>query len=355
MKTLLTSKAITNGGDFLLTDRGTAIAKKFLGEQNVFYINAMAYDVNEFSLEEFDNLIVIGGPLYTERLLVEESFPLIYEIMKKKKRLFFWGVGSYLSDDRDEIVWNELFKGQVKEILQYVNNNGVLGCRDYISRRVLMNNGLNNIIMTGCPAWYYDNIKNKNKSLPIKKIVFSDAGITKDNDIAEEKYIQTINLLEYIMEKFEGAELVYSFNNGIKTKYSYRFNTEILSFLREKGIAYMDLSKSSENFAFYDDFDLHIGYRLHSHIYSISHKIPSFLICEDARGIGYNKLFGLEIMKCYDDTKKEYTNNRYLLQQLNAILDEEISTQFIKYDYIYQYIQYYYRTNLTDFFERIMS
>ena len=35
MKTLLTSKAITNGGDYLFTAKGIEISKKFLGENNV--------------------------------------------------------------------------------------------------------------------------------------------------------------------------------------------------------------------------------------------------------------------------------------------------------------------------------
>ena len=351
MKTLLTSKAITNGGDYLFTAKGIEISKKFLGENNVTYVNAITYDTDKFLIDEYDSLIVIGGPLYCERLLTKGAFPLIYDAMDKGKKIFFLGAGNYLSDDKDEIIWNELFHGEVKEMLQYINNNGILGCRDYLSQRILLNNGFNNVIMTGCPVWYYDNVEDRTKLPSIHKIIFSDAGVTKDGDIAKEKYVQTINLLKYLSKKFTGIQLVYSFNNGIETKYSYRFNTKVLSFLKESGISYIDLSGTADKFALYDDFDLHIGYRLHSHMYSISHKIPSILICEDARGIGYNKVFGLENIKCYEDTEKGYINNPYLIQQLNAVLDEEISTHFIKYDYIYQYFKYYYKTNLTNFFE----
>lgn len=353
MKTLVTSKEITNGGDYLIAAKGIEIAKKFLGENNVAHINAKMYDPNKFLIEDYDNLIVTGGPMYSERLLAKESFPLIYDMMSKGKKIFFLGVGSYLADDRNEFVWNEKFYGEVKEMLQYVNDNGILGCRDYLSQRILLNNGFDSVIMTGCPVWYYDNIDNRNNLSTINKIIFSDAGVTKNRDIAEEKYIQTVNLLKYLTEKFKGVQLVYSFNNGIETKYSYRFNKNVLSFLEEKGITYIDLSETADNFAFYDDFDLHIGYRLHSHIYSISHRIPSILICEDARGIGFNKVFGLEVLKCYDDAKKYYTNNQYLINQLNFILDENIDTCFMRYRYIYENIQYYYKTNLNKFFEEM--
>ena len=356
MKYLLTSKAISNGGDYLFTFRGIELAKKMLGKENIKYVNANIDEWKQLDLEEYDKVLVLGGPLYTNRLLEMDAFPILYEMKNRKKKIYFLGCGCYLNDDNGANVWNERFEPDVKELLDYVDYNGLLGCRDYLTSRILKNNGFSNVIMTGCPAWFSTDNKPFVINRTINKIVFSDAGLTKTKEIADEKYLQTISVLQFIQNKFKNSTIIYTFNNGIETKLSADFNKKVVAYLNEQNIKYFDLSNTSKKFELYNTCDLHIGYRLHSHIYSLTQGIPSILICEDARGIGFDKVFGLEVVKSYDDNfKEEYRSNSYLINQIEAIIDEEISTNFLRYKYVIKQFEYYHNENLGKFFSRLIE
>ena len=51
---------------------------------------------------------------------------------------------------------------------------------------------------------------------------------------------------------------------------------------------------SNEGFGVYNDTDMHIGFRVHAHIYNMSQRHPSFLIEEDGRGWGLDETLGLD-------------------------------------------------------------
>lgn len=44
--------------------------------------------------------------------------------------------------------------------------------------------------------------------------------------------------------------------------------------------------------ALYGNADLHIGYRVHAHLFCLSRRIPSILINEDSRGVGQAAALG---------------------------------------------------------------
>ena len=43
----------------------------------------------------------------------------------------------------------------------------------------------------------------------------------------------------------------------------------------------------------YLNCDLHIGYRVHAHLFCLSQRIPSILVSEDYRGVGQNLSLGM--------------------------------------------------------------
>ena len=59
----------------------------------------------------------------------------------------------------------------------------------------------------------------------------------------------------------------------------------------------VDITGSVEGFKVYDDCDLHIGFRVHAHIYNLSNRHLSILIEEDGRGAGVNEALGIQGFK----------------------------------------------------------
>lgn len=70
--------------------------------------------------------------------------------------------------------------------------------------------------------------------------------------------------------------------------------------LERRGVDVRDLSYSCEGFSAYNECDLHVGFRVHAHIYNLSQRIPSVLIEEDGRGWGAVEALG---MKSHLDVK----------------------------------------------------
>ncbi len=70
----------------------------------------------------------------------------------------------------------------------------------------------------------------------------------------------------------------------------------------ELGYEVMDTSYGLENVSFYEECDLHVGYRVHGHIYFLAKRKPSFLIHEDGRGRGASEALGLPGIQGWERT-----------------------------------------------------
>jgi polysaccharide pyruvyl transferase WcaK-like protein len=58
--------------------------------------------------------------------------------------------------------------------------------------------------------------------------------------------------------------------------------------------SFVGISGSADGFTIYDDCDMHVGFRVHAHIYNLSIRNYSILISEDERGRGVSQTLGLE-------------------------------------------------------------
>jgi len=190
-------------------------------------------------------------------------------------------------------------------LLDRIEKDSVLSCRDLLSVRSLKNNGYKNILMTGCPAWY--DIENINKTtlrdginLPYKKICISDPGNKRNTDAA-------YKVTEFLRKKYPEAHINFVFHRGIHhdklTDKSLSEKYEELVGKLEKlgGVDICDISYGTEGFKIYDDCDIHIGFRVHAHIYNLSKRNISLLIEEDGRGAGQNEVLGLPRLKTVED------------------------------------------------------
>ncbi len=58
------------------------------------------------------------------------------------------------------------------------------------------------------------------------------------------------------------------------------------------GLDSLEISGGAEGFEHFDRVGLHVGYRVHAHLYCLSHETPSYLIAEDSRGLGMLETLG---------------------------------------------------------------
>lgn len=328
MKILFLSRPITNGGDFLFSQRAKELLCTNLPHAEVT-VHHLLDVMNVAYINTFDKLVIAGGPLYDNRFLTREAIPFLSFLSEINPPIHFLSNGWYGNNINKNFIYKYRFYDSVIADLKYIEGHGgSFSCRDYITETILRNVGLKKVYMVGCAAWYdtekLEDYKLRNLDFSnIRKIAISDQGMTKESKWHEVKFQQTKKLVEFVQNRFPETEIVFTFNGGIDTKYSGEFNRRICEFLSEMNILFHDLSGSMEGFHVYDDVDLHIGYRVHSHIYCLSQGVSSILIEEDARGGGVNQALGLPDIQNYAiNDGVMFVENSYLFRELEFYLQE---------------------------------
>lgn len=297
--------AVINAGDFLIEKRMLALLERFMPDAKITKVCRVGVDYNnqlDF-LNSFDAIIFAGGPIY-QRSIYPNAIPFVSreKLERLTTPLFFFGGGNK-SD-----VYASKMSADTHAFFQKGTELGCpLGCRDILTYRFLKHQGFSNVLMTGCPAWYdlghvnqLEVNKHRNEKL---KICVSEP--------ARNSNLPLLGLLLHkLREAYSNAEITLVVHREAKPDLVE--NGE-WSKRNMDGIRMMTIAGSDEGFHIYDDCDMHIGFRVHAHIYNLSIRNISFLINEDIRGNGVNQTLGLENINIEDaySTSKRLLGNYF--------------------------------------------
>lgn len=276
-----------NVGDFLITDRALSLLKTNLpGFEFLILPNWKILPDLEL-VNGSKGIIILGGPGFQMNM-----YPGVYKLVSDleliKVPIFTLGVGwkGIPGDGVTEKLY--LFNKSTHILLKKLNKSCAgMSCRDLPTKRVLNKNGYDNVTMTGCPAWYCRNSIGKRFQKPeeIRQLVYTPAQSHFYSN-------QSIEVLYYLKTKYSNAQIIVSFHRGLRQTDDYTseydaINTNKIAQAAEKiGAKILDVSYDISKLSFYDECDLHIGYRVHAHIYFLSKRLPSILLHEDGRGNG---------------------------------------------------------------------
>lgn len=354
------SGTLKNAGDYLITNRCKEILEDYFRgcEISTFIRNKTLNDEELEQVNNSDCIVIGGGPCYKHDLH-PQTIPLVPDLNRIKPKIFMLGGGWYGDTSNAADVWKYRFSDTSKTLLDRVSRDSSLfGCRDYYAVRVLNNNGYKNSIMTGCPAWYdLEKIHSRIQG----KVDIKEIGISDPADI---KHFgkQSIDLCKYLISRFPKAHFHYFFHRGTKQdEYTDKRTIEriqaLSEVLKEMKIEIHDIAYSAEGFKIYNECDLHIGHRVHAHIYNLSQRKPSILIEEDSRGAGVNEALGLWNIKAYEKKREVRTDlvsrayykvigrvtvNPYAINDTAAYLDYCEQTDFGIFDNVFSQMESYY-------------
>lgn len=324
-KILVITRPVDNAGDWLITERLIALTEQVAGEAfdsaRVDFSPATRSQPVGF-YNSYDAIIAGGGPIADDRLLSPSAFHLMSVLEEVNVPVSLIGIGWYGRTPKSGDVYGEsrLSEAVRRKVALIEARGGVITSRGCITQSVLEQNGIGSV-MTGCPVWYADSFASVSlRGIPgdgPRRIVVSNAGITKEPFLHAPVAAQTVGLLELLGSLFPRASLLFTFNGGIDTKYSAPCNREVADWLSDQGIEYRDISGDASGFALYEECDLHVGYRLHSHLYCLSRGIPSILIEEDARAADANLTLGTPGPKAYDIDDPE-SRNPWLVEEVRS-------------------------------------
>ncbi len=362
MRFSVLSGAYINAGDFLIVDRSIKLLKNIYEDCEIkIYERRKPLDDYLEEINDSDALIMAGGPAYMPNVY-PDIIPLVENLEDIKTKIVPLGLGWCGEYVTNKYIYNDYkFTENTKKLLKRLSqDNENLSCRDWYTARTLKENGFSNVIMTGCPAWYdLDYINSckikKEVNIPFKKICVSDPAKTKNA-------VQAIQLVKYLKEKFKSAEIIFVFHRRDAKKIESDKKSEntydiIKKEMTAMGIKTVDISGSAEAFSVYNDCDLHIGFRVHAHIYNLSRRNISLLIEEDGRGAGVNQALGLNSIKAYRDknqfdskfmTKlnnfmvRNKENNEYLIKNIDDQFDILFNSEFMQYEMAFSYMNLYF-------------
>ena len=347
--------AIKNAGDFLIAHRSQMLIKELVPDCKLISVwEGENEEVIRSHLSEAEGIIFGGGPFFTHNIHPKD-IPLVKNLDSINLPMMNIGGGWYGKDNRYETVKEYYLDEGSIELLRLIERSaGCLSCRDWFTVNMLKEKGFN-AEMHGCPAWY--DLKNvaqaKIRGIEIiKKICISDPANVNNYEAAKE-------LISVLKERYPLAEIKFVFHRGAWGKeegtLGDRRKAAIESVLLENNISWVDISGGYEGFSVYDSCDLHIGFRVHAHIYNLSIRNRSILLEEDGRGAGVNHALGLSNIHVYDEIRQYMPNllskalnrmapqvNKYLRDEICRNLDRAEYTNWLEYDLAFSRMQFYY-------------
>ena len=300
---VLLSGAKKNIGDFLITDRVRALLQRLIGDEILWLPNWEPLDGHEAEIGAARAVIVAGGPGYRPAMY-GGVYPLFSDpeaLARLGVPVRFLGLG-WKGEPGDEFSLEHYrFTPRTLALVRALGDRARFSARDHLSLAVLARNGIPGV-MTGCPVWYDLDCLGNALRIPVevRRVVFTPP---------EQQLFhgQSREILRGLRRLLPDAEIVVAFHRGIEADSqtppkTAAILTEYAAFARSLGCLVEDVSYDLSRIAFYDACDLHVGYRLHGHLYFLSRRLPSVLLEEDGRGRGAAEALGAPSVRAWELT-----------------------------------------------------
>ncbi len=344
-----------NAGDFLIKYRAFKLFEKFRPDREIVDYNEWE-PIDDKKLEVINNsnaLILLGGPG-----IVKNLYPNIYKLRNDlneiKVPILMMGLGWKDPNGDWKDTYNYPLSDSSLKLLKRIENSGYYSSvRGYHTLNVLQNYGFKNFLMTGCPAYYDVNYFGKKlENLEIEKVAFS-LGVSFLGNENMKKQMQ--DLILSLRDKFKDKQFEVAFHHSldkikIQKIYGSSHNLHIeehlkfAKWLEDRDIQYVDISGSAENLInYYNNVDIHIGYRVHAHIFMSSIRKFTILLSEDGRGKEVAKTIGGIVIDAYDKYKNDlvdkvlsrlilnysrFEDNKFLKNELMNSIEYEKNINF---------------------------
>ena len=214
------------------------------------------------------------------------TYRLVNDLSRIKVPLIPIGIGWKGFPGDMETLTTLRYSENTQKFLKYVSNQvKSMICREHYTCKILENHNITNVKMGGDCAWYDLKKIGLKMRAPqeIKKIVFTTPYLVMYQEQAK-------SIIKLIAEKFPKAEKICSLHAGF---YKIKTDKNLIEFAKNHNYKIIDVSGDIKKIDFYDNCDFHIGYRCHGHIAFLRNRIPSILINEDGRGVGFSHTFGI--------------------------------------------------------------
>lgn len=279
MRYLVLHRAIRNAGDYLIRQRAAELIRSARPSAELVEGEAWRGLDEQFApdrLDEFDAVVICGGPGFQARM-----HPAIYPLVpldRLRAPLILLSMGSFFFPaDRESIAGHRLDPATVAFLRWVTSRVPFVSARDQLSAELLAREGIDGALMTGDVAWYAPATEPRPLPNPIERVTFTPP--------ANPLFFRSgIALLHAVRRHLPKADISVLFHRDRQEPFE-----RAARIVKAETI---DISGSVDGFRRYDGTSLHLGYRLHAHLYCLSIGVVSYLIAEDSRGVGALQTLG---------------------------------------------------------------
>jgi hypothetical protein len=280
--------AYRNCGDHLIGMRARALLRTFVQDDIITLDRKALTDDHYVMFNKARAVVLCGGPAYQR-----EMYPNVYALDRSRVRApirplgLGWKSAAHKAPDAFKFTpASEAFIRAIHERIPFSS------ARDPLTVDVLGHTGVKNVSMTGCPAWYdLGRLERDYEHKPdVRRLALSVPAVMQPG---------VKELMTWLTQRFPSAHRVASFHHGLvpsSTPKGRETGRDFVAFARAAKAAGWEIVGLANSLArmeaLYDEVDLHVGYRVHAHIFCLSRRIGSILINEDARGVGQCRALG---------------------------------------------------------------
>ena len=306
----ITHSTQTNAGDFLIHERCRALIERWARPDLIEVINGrMPLDDVLDVVNSSKVLVLCGGPAY-RRDFYPGCIPLVQPLDRIEVPIapMAIGLGSGVpADELESFTLDQPSHDALRLIHDRIDHSSV---RDVLTERVLRRHGIENVVTTGCAAWYHPEHTEKDFTAPqqVAHVAVSAPGLGH--------FRQAAGLVKLVRRKFPKARRTIMFHQRFRQIVSPRksglrqHNLKLAAYAKLHGYRVINASGSTHKLDEYGKCDLHVGYRVHAHLDALSRRTPSLLLQEDTRGVGQSLTLGTDDVNARDADALDQVSER---------------------------------------------
>ncbi|MEO8208744.1 MAG: polysaccharide pyruvyl transferase family protein [Chloroflexota bacterium] len=270
---LLLHRALRNAGDALIFERARRLIAAEHPSARLDVAEAwrpLADQLPSRQLATYRAIVICGGPGYGPGMA--GRYPL--GDVGGLPPLVLLALGSYVTPGTTRQLASYRIDGDDRNFLEAVlARTPWLGARDPLTAGLLARNAFQRVLMTGDPAWYdMERIEDPVRAVfPPTRVAFTPPA----NPVY---FAQARHLFETVAARWPEAAVTLVHHRGIQRPFA--------RLAEARGWTQRDITGGWRGFEVYNTVDLHVGYRLHAHLYATSVGTPSYVVAEDSRGTG---------------------------------------------------------------------
>jgi hypothetical protein len=278
---LMLHRALRNAGDFLIRQRAHELVRAARPTAELVEADAwrpLDEQLEAKDLARLDAIVVCGGP-GIQRQMHPKVYPLL-PIDRLDVPVVMLSIGSFFFPADPASIDRERVDEPTRRFLQHVvERGGLVSVRDELSADLLRRSAIDAVTMSGDVAWYRPTVEADypDPGAPIDRIAFTAP--------ANPMFLADgLDLLRGLHAAYPSAHITVVAHRDAQPV----FDREVA----RMGGKSVSIAGSADGFRIYDEVSLHVGYRLHAHLYCLSGRRISYLVAEDSRGVGALQVLG---------------------------------------------------------------